>query len=71
MSLGIVTMVITGDSQQSRTYGVELPGIDFGWKVVLLVAKPVPGFCYCIGNHKTTIPQPIPGCKHNDLKSTD
>ena len=49
---------------------VELSGIDFVWKVVLLVAKPVPGFCYCIGNHKSTIPQPVPGCKQNDLKST-
>ncbi|OYT13450.1 MAG: hypothetical protein B6I19_05115 [Bacteroidetes bacterium 4572_114] len=29
MSLGIVVMVITVDSQQPRTYGVELPGIDF------------------------------------------
>ena len=29
MSLGIVVMVITGESQQSRTYGIELLGVDF------------------------------------------
>ena len=29
MSLGIVVKVITRDSQQPRTYGVELSGIDF------------------------------------------
>ncbi len=29
MSLGIVVMVIIVDFQQSRMYGVELPGIDF------------------------------------------
>ncbi len=29
MSLGIVAKMITGDSQQSRTYGIELFGFDF------------------------------------------
>ena len=29
MSLGIVVKVITGYSQQSRRYGIELSGIDF------------------------------------------
>jgi len=51
---------------------IELSGTDLVWKVVLLVAKlpawagqAVPGFCYYIGNRKSTIPQPVPGCKHN------
>ncbi len=30
MSLGIVVKVIIGGFQQSRTYGIELSGIDFG-----------------------------------------
>ncbi len=29
MSLGIVVMLITGGSQQSRRYGIELSGIGF------------------------------------------
>ena len=65
MSLGIVVKVITrGVQQLSMSCAIWF---WFCWKVRLLVAKPVPGFCYCNGNHKPTIPQPVPGCRQSIL----